>query len=97
MSFTIPISDPITPEAGWHLHPDGWQCSEVLLPGNTAEDGDFILSDGSRVKTNWPGCDFYLSTGKDFGITKLAINLRISGRTVHIVDGQYRKVRVEIT
>ena len=48
--------------------------------------GCYIKPDGWKIgekliPSDWDQADYYLPTGYDFGITKLAVNIAITGRT----------------
>ena len=65
-----------------------------------AKVGDYIEPDGWRFgerlqSSTWEAAEFYLPTGYDFGIKVLAVNIKVTGRTIKCRHGA-RYVRVQI-
>lgn len=79
--MTMIYDQDCSPKTGSLVVPDGWGVGQRLEDGMTCGD--------------WQ-CQFYLPTGHRYGITQLACNVHVTGRTIQLGPCGQRRVRVQI-
>jgi hypothetical protein len=67
---------------------------EVKAGSHIEPDGWYVGQ--ALVPSHWERADFYLSTGRAHGVTQVAVNIQITGRTLRRRMGSLY-VRVKIT
>ena len=74
----------VTPKVGSLVWLGENPVGELLTPGSKFKDSGF------------PGCDFYLPTGSAGPVKKVAVNVKVTGKTLQKKHGDYCvKVKIE--
>lgn len=79
----------IEAKVGGRVMIDGRTCGSDLLPGVEPE----------QTEGGFKGSQFVISTGRDFGVRQLAVNIEVTGRTIKYIErglSEQRAVRCRI-
>lgn len=70
---------------------------DVVTPmiGSVVEPDNWRLAE-RLLPSDWDKADFYLPTGYQCGITKVAVNIKVTGRTLRRRYGDSQWVRIKI-
>lgn len=81
--FADAVYGDVKPEVGSLIVPDNWPMGQRLEPGCDVADDSF------------GGCQFYLPTGRDFGVKHIAVDIAVTGKKI-VRRGAWDAVRVRI-